>query len=203
MSRPDTAGFPVRSRRRGRFAVRWPVALVGFVLACGLLWAERADLSYLLSPREPISLGDENGYHFERLASNRFAEIRGAPAPNAAFSRDGDAVHVVVGLRNTPVLIRREALPTEEWWPRRPPPRPDPHLLVARGRLLAEEDAPQYEAAFQMLGRDVVPRDGRHWILLDGERPGADAKTLVLSVSLLGFALLNLWLLARDVTRRI
>ncbi|HZA51758.1 MAG TPA: hypothetical protein VE549_13530 [Myxococcaceae bacterium] len=192
-----------RSVRSRRVRVRWPVALAGLTLACGLLWVERADLAYLISPRDPISLGDESGYDFERLTSNRFAEIHGVPTAGGAYSRNGDLIHVVVGLRNTPVLIRREALPTEDWVPRRPPPAPDPRPLGARGRLLAEEDAPRYQSAFEMLGRELTAKDGQRWILLDGERPGADAGTALLGAALLGFAILNIWWLVRDVTRRV
>jgi hypothetical protein len=118
---------------------------MGLALACGLLWLERRELAYLLSPREPISLGDERAYRFERLASNRYAEIHGIPTPTGAFSRDGERI--------------------------------------------------QYRAAFEMLG-------GR-WILLDGERPGADGAVALLGAALVAFALLNLWWLARDVARRI
>ncbi|HZA13279.1 MAG TPA: hypothetical protein VE618_02230 [Myxococcaceae bacterium] len=192
-----------RSVRSRRVRVRWPAALAGLTLACGLLWVERADLAYLISPRDPISLGDESGYDFERLTSNRFAEIHGIPTAGGAYSRDGDRIHVVVGLRNTPVLLRREALPTEDWVPRRPPPAPDPRPLGARGRLLAEEDAPRYQSAFEMLGRELTAKDGQRWILLDGERPGADAGTALLGAALLGFAILNIWWLVRDVTRRV
>jgi hypothetical protein len=174
--------------------VRWPIALFGWILACGLLWMKRADLAYLLSPRQPIPIGSEDrGYHFERLVSNRYAEVHGIPAANAAYSRDGDTVYVVVGLQNTPILVRREALSSEDWVPDRPPPRPDPRPLGVRGRLLIREEASKYEAGFQMLARDVAPREGRLWILLDGERPGEDVGTLVVSALLVAFALLNLW----------
>jgi hypothetical protein len=198
MAEPDIG----RTRVRRRWAVRWPVALGGLVLACALLWAERVDLAYLFSPREPISLGDENGYHLERLTSNRYAEIHGIPTDDGAYSRDGDTVQVVVGLRNTPVLIRRQALPTEEWAPRRPPPRPDPRPFGARGRLLSERDAPHYGAAVQALKGEVAAGEGARWILLDGERPGADVGTAAFSAMLVSFALLNLGWLARDVIRR-
>ena len=181
--------------RGRRWVVRWPAALLGLALAAALLWLERAELTYLLSPREPMLLGDENGYRFERLASNRYAEIHGIPTATGAFSRDGERIQVVVGLRNTQVLIRRPARPSEDWVPRRPPPPPDPHPFAARGRLLAEEDAPQYRAAFEMLGG--------HWILLDGERPGANRAAALLGGALVAFAALNAWWLARDVARRL
>jgi hypothetical protein len=183
--------------------VRWPAATIGLVLATGLLWLEQPELAYLLSAREPIALGDENGYHLERLISNRYAEIRGIPTATGAFSREGERIQVVVGVRNTPLLIRREALPTEEWVPRRPPPPPDPHPFRARGRLLAEESAPRYRAAFEMLRREAPAPDGELWIVLDGERPGADRAAALLGAGLVAFALLNLWWLARDIARRI
>jgi hypothetical protein len=191
-----------RGVQRRRFRVRWPAALLGAVLASGLLWLERAELAYLLSPREPIHLGGEGRYSFERLASNRFAEIQGIPAANAAYARHGDTVYVVLGLQNSPVLVRREALPTEDWVPNRPPPRPDPRPFDARGRLLERADASEYEPAFQMLARDVVPRQGRLWILLEGERPGGETGTLVVWGVVAAFGLVNLWLVVLDLAGR-
>ena len=173
------------------------------MLACGVLWLERADLAYLFSPRQPIPLGDERGYGFDRLTSNRYVEIHGVPAENGAYSRRGDTVYVVLVLRNTPILVRREALPSEDWVPNRPPPRPDPHPFGARGRLLAREDASGYEPAFQMLGRDVVPRDGQSWILLEGERPGSAVRTAAVAGLLAAFTLLNLGFVGREVVGRL
>jgi hypothetical protein len=69
--------------------------------------------------------------------------------------------------------------------------------------LLAEEDAPRYQSAFEMLGRELTAKDRQRWILLDGERPGTDAGTALLGAALLGFAILNIWWLVRDVTRRV
>lgn len=201
MVQATTAGSPKRATRRRRFGVRWPVALIGVALSCVLLWAQRAEIAYLLSPDEPIRLGEEGRHQLDRLASNRFAEIRGVPTPNAAFSRHGDTVFVVIGLENTPILIRRKALASEEWIPNRPPPRPDPRPFTASGRLLDRSAAPQYEPAFQMLARDLAPQEGRLWILLDGERPGSGA-ALVLPALLLGFGLLNAWFIARDLAVR-
>ena len=192
-----------RTLGRRRWVVRWPAALVGLALAGGMLWLERAEMAYLLSPREPIALGDETGYRLERLASNRYAEIHGVPTATGAFSRDGERIQVVVGLQNTPVLIRRTGLPSEDWAPRRSPPPPDPHPFAARGRLLAEEEAPRYRAAFDMLRREMRAPDGRHWILLDGERPGADRWVALLAAGWVAFAALSLWWLASDVGRRI
>jgi hypothetical protein len=199
MVQADAAELSESPVRRRRLRVRWPVALIGVVLSGALLWGQRAEIAYLLSPGEPILLGEEGRYQLEGLASNRFAQIRGIPTPNAAYARDGDRVFVVIGLESTPILIRREALPTEEWIPDRPPPRPDPRPFAARGRLLGREEAPQYEAAFQMLARDLASDQGRLWILLDGERPGANARVVALCALLLGFGLLNVWFLARDL----
>ncbi len=191
--------------RRRRFGIRWPTALAAILMAVALLWMQRADLAYFFSSREPITLGTSEAYHFDRLASNRYAQIHGTPITRGAFMQDGDQVFVVVGLQGTPVLVKRPALPTEDWDPRLPAPQPDQRPFGVRGRLLSEEDASKYQQGFEILrsASGVVPRDGKLWLLIAHESPGEDRGGAML-FGLLGiFILANGWFFARDVASRI
>jgi hypothetical protein len=161
-------------RARARFGgVSRVTALVAVVAAAAFIWVQRADLEYFLSDSAPITLGSEGDYHFERLSSNRYAQIHGTPTLRGAYAREAGTVFVVVGTQATPVLIRREALPTEPWAPGQLPPRPDRRPFAVRGRLLIDQDAERYRDGFDKLRSwgEVVPRDGHLWILLEAERP--------------------------------
>jgi hypothetical protein len=193
-----------RAHRR-RLGIRWPTALAAILMALALLWMQRADVSYFFSSREPITLGSEEGYHLDRLVSNRYAQIRGVPSNRGAFLQDGDQVFVIVGLQGTPVLVKRPALPSEDWDPRLPPPQPDQRPFGVRGRLLSEADASKYEQGFEILrsASGVVPRDGKLW-LLEAERSPGDDRGGAMLLGLLGiFILANCWFFARDVALRI
>jgi hypothetical protein len=176
-------------------------AALGIAAAAWLLSMERQDLAYFFSDREPISLGAEGDYHFDRLASNRYAQIHGTPTLRGAYAKEGGSVFVVLGLRDTPVLVRRPALPNEEWTPGKVPPQPDPRPFGVRGRLLSEQDAQKYRDGFEKLRGfgEVRPREGKLWILMEGERPGGDRGALLISAALVLFALLNLGFLIRSL----
>jgi hypothetical protein len=192
--------------RRRRLGIRWPTALVAILVAVVLFAWHRVDrdLTYFFSPTQPLTLGSEGGYQWENLRSNRYAQIHGIPTPIGTFSRHGDQVRVTVGLQGTPVLVHRPALPTEDWPKGRPPSAVDQRPFGMRGRLLVEDDARRFQEAFDRLGQleSVQRRDGKLWILLEGDRPRSDAGTLLLSGLLFAFVLLNLWFLLRDLASR-
>jgi hypothetical protein len=50
---------------------------------------------------------------------------------------------------------------------------------------------------------ELKPRGGNFWIVLEGERPRSDYKTLVLSAILLAFGVFNGWFLWRNLRRRV
>jgi hypothetical protein len=161
-------------RARARFGgVSRVTAVVAVVAAGAFIWVQRADVEYFLSDSTPVTLGSEGDYHFERLRSNRYAQIHGTPTLRGAYAREAGAVLVVLGTQGTPVLVRREALPTESWAPGQIPPRPDPRPFAVRGRLLIDDDAERYRDGFDKLRSwgEVVPRDGHLWVLLEAERP--------------------------------
>lgn len=193
-----------RSVRRRRVGIRWTTALFAMALGVLGLWWMWPDLSYFFSPREPITLGTEGDYHFDRLATNRYAQIHGIPTLKGAFSREDDATLVHVGLQGTPVIVRRGSLPTEDWVPGRPPTTPDQRPFGIRGRLLSEDDAGRYKQAFQILRDEegVVPRDGKLWILVEGEKPGALTFAFAMSLFLVLFIAVNAYFFVRDLKGR-
>jgi hypothetical protein len=165
-----------RLARRPRSAVRPSVALVAIGVAAALFVLQWRDVLYFFSPQAPLSLGAEGDYRYPELASNRYAQLHGLPTTYAAYERDGSAVFVLVGLRDSPFVVRRPALPGEEWAPGRKPPQPNQRPFAVRGRLLAEEDTSRYRDAFALLRAkgEVQPLNGRLWIVIEGQRPGED-----------------------------
>jgi len=177
------------------------VAILGGALLLGLNAQETA---YFFSEREPLVLGTEGEYRFDLLASNRYAQLHGVPTLRGVYQREGDEVFVIVGLRDTPILVRRRALPTEEWKPGQAPPQPDQRPFRVGGRLLSETDAPRFGEAFLKLKAwdEVRPRAGKLWLLDEGRRPGMDRGILVADGLLLTFMAVNAYLLVRGVFAR-
>jgi hypothetical protein len=200
-----------RERRlsaRHPVGVSAPVAAVAMVLGVLALWIfQRQDLQYFFSPAEPVVLGREGEYRFDLLESNRYVQVHGIPTGRGLYAPEKDGTRVIVGLRDTPILVRRRALPGEEWEPGKgKPPQPDQRPFAAAGRLLAVGDAPGYaaEAARTLSqGDEVRPRDGKMWILLMGERPRQDRGLVAISLALVAFVLLNAWFLAQSVRHRL
>lgn len=194
-----------RRMKPGRpVGVKAPVAAFAVVLACAMIWMDRRELSYFFSPHEPVTLGTEGEYRFEQLRSNRYAQVHGVPTLRAAYTVDRERTWVLVGLKDTPIVVRREALPGESWGARSKPPQPDQRPFGVRGRLLSRADAPAYADAFkQLLGMgEVRERDKEAWLLIEGERPGSDWAVLAWATGLGAFAALNAWLLWRDLRLR-
>jgi hypothetical protein len=192
-----------RLARRPRSPLRAPVALVGIGVAVALLVMQWREVRYFFSSRAPLSLGAEGEYRYSELVSNRYAQLHGIPTPHGAYERDGDAVFVLVGLRDSPFLVRRPALPGEDWAPGKKPPQPDQRPFAVRGRLLAEEDAPRYRDAFELLRTkgEVQPVEGQLWIVIEGQRPGEDLGRLAVTALLVLAIATNALFLARGLRR--
>lgn len=193
-----------RVHRPRRIGVRWTTALVAIVLGLmGLFWM-RQDVAYFFSPREPITLGAEGDYHFDRLKPNRYAQIHGTPVQQAAFSRESDATWVHVALQNTPIMVRRGALPTEDWVPGRSVPPPDQRPFGIRGRLLPRDQAQRYEEGFKIAEKQpsVSTGAGPLWVLIEGENPGRFTGDLAIASLLVAFIALNAWMAVRDIADR-
>jgi hypothetical protein len=198
------AELEARLRARRATGVRLPVALVCLAGALYLLVREFPDVHYALSSSVPLTLGREGEYRFEVLANNRYAQMHGAPASTASWGRDRQGPFLVVGFLDTPVLVRRAPLPAETWTEGRPPPPPLQTPFAVRGRLLDEAHAPAYREAFQRARETpgLKPREGKLWIVLEGERPKEDWGAVVTAVLLGLFAAFNA-LLAAEALRRL
>ncbi len=192
-----------RLARRPRSPLRAPVALVGIGVAAALLVMQWREVRYFFSPRTPLSLGAEGEYRYPELVSNRYAQLHGIPTSHGAYERDGEAVFVLVGLRDSPFVVRRPALPGESWAPGKRPPQPDQRPFAVRGRLLAEEDAPRYRDAFELLRAkgEVQPLQGRLWIVIEGQRPGEDLGRLAVAMLLVLVIAANVLFLVRGLRR--
>lgn len=192
-----------RLSRRASVGVMPPVAALALVIASWVIWNQRADVEYFFSSRDPITLGIEGEYHFEKGLNNRYALLHGGPTVRAAYGVEGNTHFVVIGVQNTPLLVKRNALPTEDWKVGTTPPPPDQRFFTAAGRLLTREGARRWEDAFvkhESFG-DLKPK----WLLVEGARPGADLATMGWLGLVLAFGLVNFWLLLRGVvalTRR-
>jgi len=193
-----------RISQRPAVGVRPWVAVVAILGGALLLGLNAQETAYFFSPREPLVLGTEGDYRFGQLASNRYAQLHGVPTLRGVYAREGDEVFVIVGLRDTPVLVRRHALPTEEWKPGQVPPQPDQRSFRVGGRLLSEADAPRFRDAFAKLKEwgEVRPQDGKLWLLDEGRRPGEDRGILVVDGLLLTFMAVNAYLLVRGLRAR-
>ncbi len=188
-----------RSTRRRVTGVQLPVAVLCFTGALFLLAREAPDVAYVFASREPITLGSEGSYHLDRLRPNVFAQVHGVPLGTAFYGVERGARVVLVPMQDTPLLVRRPVLPSEDWVPGKRPPPPDPRPFGVRGRLLPLEDVAGYrDSAPQLRGlQGLRPVDGRLWVLREGERPGEDRGPLIIALVLLGFAGLNAVLAVR------
>jgi hypothetical protein len=197
------AELEARLRTRSAPGVRLSVALVCLLGALYLLFRELPDVAYALSSATPLTLGQEGSYRFAELANNRYVQLHGMPTATAFWGQDRRGPFLVVGLLDTPLLVRRAPLPGETWTAGRPPPPPLQTPFAVRGRLLAEGAAPGYREAFQRARQlvGVRPRDGTLWIVLEGERPGEDWGAVLLAVVLTLFAAVNGWLAAGALRR--
>ncbi len=190
-----------RSTRRRVTGVQFPVAVLCLAGALFLLWREAPDVAYFFASREPVTLGSEESYRFDQLRPNVFAQVHGVPLGTAFYGMERGARIVVVPLQDTPLLVRRPVLPTEDWQPGKRPPPPDPRPFGVRGRLLPLGDSPGYrDAAAQLRAvQGLRPVDGRLWVLREGERPGEDRSAIIIALVLLGFGGLNAVLAVRGL----
>ncbi len=177
-----------------------PVAALALVGALGLLFMQRQDFEYFFSPKEPLELGAEGNYHFEVAQSNRYAQVHGTPTVRGAYWLEQGSTLVAIGLRDTPLMVRRATLPSENWRVGTTPPQPDQRTFSVRGRLLSRADASKLGDAFSQLETwgEVHPA----WVLLAEERPGGNMGTMAWLAGLTTFAAVNAWLLLRGLLSR-
>jgi hypothetical protein len=184
-----------RLSKRPGVGVMPPVAALALLGAVWMLWLQWREVTYFRSESTPIDLGAEGDYHFDRLVSNRYAMVHGMPTTRGVYGGEPKSAWVIIGLRETSVLVKRPTLPTEVWKEGAPPPPPDPRAFAVRGRLRAREDAGKLTPAFEKMEQlgELKPK----WIIEEGARPGADFGAMGWFGGLFAFAALNAWLLVR------
>jgi hypothetical protein len=197
-----------RLAHRNYVGVSIPVSVLAIAAVCFLLLRQWSDLKFFFASATPLALGTEGAYRFEQLASNRYVQIHGIPTRRGVYEIRNGKRYVVVGLRGTPIMVQRKPLPGEEEARGnrgRAPPQPNQTPFAVRGRLIAQADAPTHAESMETLAQmgELQPLDGGLWIVLEGERPGSDLKTLVLSVILLAFGAFNGWFLWRNLRHRL
>jgi hypothetical protein len=191
------AQLEARLAKRAPVGVMPPVAALALVIAGWVIWMQADDVAYFFSSKDPIQLGIEGGYRFDQAVSNRYVQLHGAPTIRGAYGIEGDRHFVVIGVQNTPLLVKRKALPTEEWKPGTTPPPPDQRSFTASGRLLSRGAASRWEDAFakhESFG-ELKPK----WLLVEGARPGGDFGAIGWFGLVLAFGAVNLWLLFRGL----
>ena len=197
---PDEALAELQRRAaRSTLGIKAPVAVAGLAVVALLTWQGWADVAYFFSPREPLTLGAEGAYRLEEIASNRYVQLHGVPTQRGLYVDESGRASVIVGLRDSPFMVKRPPLPGEERTPGRAPPRPDQRPFGVRGRLLTAEDAPAFSAAFEQLRGfgELQPWKGQLFLVVEGDKPGRDAG-LALAMGLLSaFAAFNAWVLFR------
>ncbi len=205
MSDPDRdayiAKLEAELNRKPRVGVLPPVAAIGLLASLALAWTMREDVTYFFSSRQPIELGAEGDYHFERAEPNRYAQLHGVPTAKGWYIEEGDGAFVILGVNDTPLVVRRSTFEDENRRladGKRPQPRQNP--FFARGRLLDRAGAEKYEEALREY--DAWSTSKAQWLLLAEAPPGKDLKQVAMFSGLLLFALANLWLLKRGLTRR-
>ena len=185
---------------RPRVGLLPPVAALAFCAALTLAWWMRVDASYFFSSPTPIELGAEGDYHLDRAVSNRYAQVHGVPTVRGWYVEEKDGSFVVLGLNDTPLLVKRVTFEEEiRRLPdgKRPQPRQNP--FFARGRLLSRADAAKYEDVF----REHEAWNGgakASWLLIAEQPPGKDFSGVAMFAFVLVFAAVNAWLFVRGLT---
>src|ERR1700687_5456529 len=140
-----------RMVRRGASGASLPVSILAIGIASGLLVTRRHAISYFFASQAPVMLGAEGEYEFDRLKSNAYAQIHGIPTIRGLYATENGRRYVMVGVRDTPIVVRRHPLPGEDPLPGRAAPQPNQSPFAVQGRLLRQEDAPQYSESLGKL----------------------------------------------------
>ncbi len=205
MSESERDGFIAKLeadlQKKPRIGLLPPVAAVALVASLALAVSYFDDVSYFFSSRDPIELGAEGSYHFDRALTNRYAQLHGVPTVRGWYVEEAAGAFVILGVSDTPIAVRRVTFEDENKRlgdGKRPQPRQNP--FFARGRLLSREQAGKYEEALREY--DAWSGTKVQWLLLAETPPGKDWASAAIFGGLLAFAALNLWLLKRGLTGR-
>lgn len=184
---------------RPKVGVLPPVAAIAVVGALFLASQQWADVTYFFSSKDPIELGAEGNYAPERALTNRYAQLHGVPSVRGWYVDEGEGSFVVVGVNDTPFLVKRATYPDEQRQGadgKRPQPRQNG--FFARGRLLSRADAAAYAEVFTEF--EAWSGTKARWLLFAEQPPGRDLKTVSLFGFLVLFAAVNAWLFVRGLT---
>lgn len=183
---------------RPRLGVLPPVAAIAVAAAAVVAFGMKEDAGYFFSSKAPIELGAEGDYRFDGAVSNRYAQVHGVPTARGWYVDESDGASVVVGLNDTPLLVKRVTFADENRRlpdGKRPQPRQNP--FFARGRLLSRADAAKYEDVFREF--ETWSGGKASWLLIAEQPPGQDVKGAAMFGAVLLFGLVNLWLLVRGL----
>lgn len=190
-----------RDLARPRVGLLPPVAALAMVAAVALAFWMKDDAAYFFSSPEPIELGAEGDYHLDRAVSNRYAQVHGVPTARGWYVQENDGSFVVVGLNDTPLLVKRITFEDENRRlpdGKRPQPRQNP--FFARGRLLSRPAAQKYEDVFRE--HEAWSGASAKWLLIAERPPGKDFGAVAMFAFVVLFGLVNAWLFARGLTLR-
>ena len=179
---------PPRRRTLASLFARNPVFAVVALLFCGWLLADLwPDVSYFLSPTEPIDLGGPGAYRLDLARENRLAQIRGelVQAVPVTEARTG-APRTVGRLAGTNLVVDRPG--------RGGPP-------VFEGRLLPAKANPEYAEAVALMRQKGAQLGDRWLVLRDGDRPRKRWPPVLGSAILVALALVNLRALLQALAR--
>ena len=185
---PEAEPPPPRRRAMAALLARNPVFAAIAVLLCGWLLADLwPDVSYFLSPLEPIDLGGSGAYHLDLARENRLAQVRGELAQAVAVTEARTGAPRTVGrLAGTKLVVDRPG--------RGGPP-------VFEGRLLPAKANAEYAEAVAIMRQKGAQLGDRWLVLRDGERPRQRWIPVAGSAILLALALVNLRALLQALAR--
>ncbi len=187
-SAPEPGPPPPRRSAAAALLARNPVFATIALLLCGWLLADLwPDVSYFLSPLEPIDLGGPGAYHLDLARENRLAQVRGELAQAVAVTEARTGAPRTVGrLAGTNLVVDRPG--------RGGPP-------VFEGRLLPAKANADYAEAVALMRQKGAQLGDRWLVLRDGDRPRKRWLPVAGSAILLALALVNLRALLRALAR--
>jgi hypothetical protein len=174
--------------------------VAGFAILATLffMFQLRNDLSYFLSEVTPIELGAEGNYFENSAQNNRYAQVHGIPSLKGWYVDEKAGPFVIVGISDSPFLLRRKRFADETIGYDGKPRQPKQNPFFAKGRLVSREEASRYAAVFTQY--ETWSGTKAKFILLAEESPREDRGVFLSFILLTVFGLVNLWLLLKSVS---
>jgi hypothetical protein len=174
--------------------------VAAFALLCTgfFMFNMRADVAYFLSDVTPLELGAEGSYFEKNALENRYAQLHGIPSTKGWYLDEKEGAFVVVGVNDSPFLVRRGRFQDEAVGSDGKPPAPKQNPFFARGRLISRASASRYESVFAQY-RGWSGSEAR-WILLAEQAPRSNRGVPVSFLFFLIFGVVNAWLLVKGLS---